>query len=487
MIELPIANGFYEDDSKPISAQECINFIPQVPQTTGLSQAQLIGTPGISQFATAGSNASRGRHVMDEIAYSVNGTTLYRINSDGTTTSLGTIVGSGTVSMADNGLQLMIVVPGSTAYVYTASTGVLAAVTDTDFTTTLGPSDQVIHSDGYFIHFNNSSAAASGRPIFFKSALNDGLSYDALDFGTAEADPDAITGIHEFNNNVYVGGGKTMEPFRNVGGTGFPYQRIPGAIIQKGIKARFTLVDFDNTFVFLGGGENEKPSIWKMVGNSPVKIATQAIESIIQDSTDAEQKEIFATTYSDKTGTFVAFHFKNRVMVYDAQASALSGSPKWHERKSKDSLGRSVLWRVNGIINAYGQTLVTDNQDGRIGQIENETYTEYGDSMTSIAATMPFSAQGRDVFFSEMELTCESGVGNITSPGDEPLVSREFSDDGGFTFDNQTFRSLGKIGDYKRRQIWRREGHAERYRVYRFTMADPVKKVIIKLEANIQA
>ncbi len=86
-MQLPIATGFYEDDSKPISAQECTNLIPQVPQTNALTQVQLKFTPGISLFATAGTIARRGEWVMDDIAYVVTGNALYRVNSDGTVTS----------------------------------------------------------------------------------------------------------------------------------------------------------------------------------------------------------------------------------------------------------------------------------------------------------------------------------------------------------------------------------------------------------------
>ena len=243
-IEFPIADGFYVDDSLPIALQECVNLRPSVPQANALSKAQLIGTPGISEFADTGMKAARGEHVMGGLPYSVNGNTLYRTNSDGTTTSLGTISGQGKVSIADNGVQMCIVAPGSTGYIYTVAGG-LVTISDADFTTTLGPSQQVVFIDGYFVHFNNNSAASS-FPIFFISNLNDGTAYDPLDFGTAEADPDEITGLHVNRNQLFVGGGETIEPFSNVGGAGFPFQRIPGGMVQKGVKAKFSLKDFDN-------------------------------------------------------------------------------------------------------------------------------------------------------------------------------------------------------------------------------------------------
>lgn len=483
MPEFPIANGFYVDDSRPIASQECVNWIPQIPQAQGLSRAQLIGTPGITQFATADVKPSRGSHVMNGIAYTVNNTTLYRINSDGTTTNLGTITGSIRISIADNGVQMCIVVPGSTAYIYTVSGG-LVTITDSDFTTTLGPSQQVKFVDGYFVHYNN-NAAASTSPIIFVSNLKDGTAYDALDFGTAEADPDDISGIHVNRNQLYVGGSQTIEPFANIGGADFPFQRIQGGLIAKGVKAKLSLIDFDNGFAFVGGGLNEQPSVWKYTGSSGQKISTAAIDNLIQNLTESEQTDIYCTTYGEDGGNFLNIHLKERVFTFDANASALSGTPVWHERKSKDSFGRLIKWRVNSILNAYGKTLVTDDQDGRIGVMSRHTYTEYDDSINRVFSTTPFAAEGENLTIAEMELTCESGVGNITGDGSDPYISRSYSDDGGFTFGNETSRSLGKQGEYNKRQIWRREGQTPRYRVYRFTHDVPVKPVIIKLEADI--
>lgn len=481
MPEFPIAGGFYVDASRPIASQECINWIPQVPQTNALSAAQLIGTPGITQFATAGNTPSRGEHVMNGISYVVTNTTLYRVNEDTTTDSLGTIVGSNKLSIADNGVQMCIVVPGSTAYIFTEAGG-LSTITDTDFTTTLGPSQQVVFVDGYFVHFNNNSAASTS-PIFFNSDLKDGTSYDALNFGTAEADPDDITGIHASRSQLYVGGGQTIEPFANIGGTGFPFQRISGGVVPKGVKAKFSMIDYDDSYVFVGGGVNEQPSVWRFTGSSGQKISTAAIDNIIQGLTDAEQQDIFCTVYGEYGGFFLNVHIKDRVLTFDSAASELSGSPKWHERKSKDRFGRATAWRVNGIMKAYGKTLVTDNQDGRIGEMDRDIFTEYGESINRIFSTVPFQAEGEDVTVSEMELTCESGVGNSAST--DPQITRSYSDDGGSVFGNETSRALGKIGERNKRQIWRREGQFSRFRVFRFSMSDPVKPVIIKLEADL--
>ena len=66
-----------------------------------------------------------------------------------------------------------------------------------------------------------------------------------------------------------------------------------------------------------------------------------------------------------------------------------------------------------------------------------------------------------------------------------PQIQRSFSDDGGKTFSNTTSRSLGVRGDYKARQIWRREGDAPRHRMYRFVHDSPTAFAALDLRIDI--
>jgi len=122
-LTIPIGNGFYISDSTKISNQECVNWYVNNPQVEGaLSQATLFGGAGIEQLLTTGATkqANRGAHTKDGKPYFLNGETLVRIdnsfdvngNEIFTSVTLGTIPGDGRVSMADNGIQLMVLVPG---------------------------------------------------------------------------------------------------------------------------------------------------------------------------------------------------------------------------------------------------------------------------------------------------------------------------------------------------------------------------------------
>jgi len=465
---LPIANGFYVSDSLPLSAQECTNWYPNIVQGVGLNQETLFGTEGTTQLATTGvlDEINRGAHEMAGVPYFVNGTQLYSMSDTFKLTTIGTITGTARVSMADNGTQLMVLVPGGNGYIYNHVTDVFAQITDVDFVANGAP-QFVVFIDGYFL-------VTTDTKKFIVSAINNGLAYNALDFGTAESDPDDIVAPVVFKNQLFISGGETFEAFQNIGGADFPFQRT-GLFLQKGCFSPYSLINAQDTFMWVGGGQNESPAIWGLNGNNTVKISTTAIDSILGRLTETQVAAIYSWVYSTNGAGFIGFSLPSTTLVYDTT------SQRWHERKSliSGSLGGS---RIASVVKAYNRILCGDIIDGRIGELDPDVYTEYGNTISRTIATQPFQNNMQSVFFPSLELTVESGVGNAAV--EDPQIVLERSLDGK-TWTGAIARGLGKVGEYNRRAIWRRNGRAARFEVFRFTLTDAVKPVIIQLTANV--
>jgi len=487
-IQLEIAKGFYQSNSIPLASQRCINWIPIIPQASALNTRALFDVSGIRPFADTMTGVNRGGIEVLGVPFFVN-SLLTEVSSSGAVIGRGIIPGGGQVSMATNGKLLVIVVPGENAFVYDTNDKTLTRITDPSFRT----ADTVVFMDGFFIF------SASDGTVFFNSLLNDPLSYDALDFGSAETNPDPIVALHVNHNELFVCGDRTVEVFRNIGGADFPFQRVAGANIQKGVHAKFSLVDFDNTFVFLGGAANEQTSMWRVTGSSSVRrFSTSAIDNAIQEFTRDEIASAFATTYAEHGNFLVTFTFNSsripsKTFVYNATTSALSGEDTWHERQSGLEDGS---WRANSVVAAHGELLVGDALSGKIGALDKNTFTEFGETMVRQRTTAPFSTRGARVFASNLMLTMEAGTG-LTSgpslvsrpgfpPGSDPQMRLAFSDDGGKTFPFGEFsRSYGKIGEFNTIPSWRRLGRVPANRVLRFKTSEPVKSVIIRLEADV--
>ena len=470
-VQLNIFGGFYENQSIPMSHQNCINWIPQIAEGESLGEGALITPKSLTQFGTTGDASNRGAIVMGGIPYFVNGTALYSFDSNGVYTNYGAISGSGRVSMASNGTKLAIVVPGGNAYQFDSGTSTITQVTDPDYIT----ADTVVFKDGYYVY------TASDGSVFFNSALNDPLTFDALDFGTAEINPDRIISAHVNHNELFILGEETIEVFQNIGGSGFPFQRIQGANIQKGCYAKFSTIEFDNTFMFVGGGVNEKAAIWRVVSSqAAVKISTDAMDNAIQKFTDDEIALAFSYTFTINGQFIVAFTFESDT-IPDVTFCYNGTSKRWFQMQSGIADNK---WRVNAVVQAYGKILCSDTEDGRLGYLD-DVYTEYGETIYQERTSQPYIIDGSSQYWSENELFMETGVGLTSGQGSDPQIRMSYSDDGGRTFSAEKSRSFGKIGEYGKRIVWRRLGRVPFNRVVRFVNTDPVKANILKMEGTL--
>lgn len=486
MAELSIPlDGFYESDSLPILAQQCNNWFVNVPQQAGaLSPATLFGCAGISLIASTGEikQANRGSHVKSGVPYFLNGETLWRldrtfdVNSNPvyTPAELGTIPGTSRAWFADNGTQLMILVDGKGYIVNEDVLPVFQEITDPDFTANGAP-ETLVYLDSFFF-------CSTDEKKIIKSASNDGLNWNALEFGSAESDPDAIAALHVYNNKLYALGAEvSTEEFQNLGLPGFPLQRS-GFFIDKGCYAPFSVISSNNSFMWVGGGENEGPAIWTLSGNAAQKVSTTAIDVALQSYTDNEISQIFAYSYAQEGAYFVGFSLPDRTFEYNVVTG------KWNERTSQvvntKGITNITSWRANSIVTAYGLTLCGDSQDGRIGSIDIDTYSEYGQEIIRTFSTQPLSDLGNAISIPYLELTMESGVGDLEIA--DPKIRLSTSTDSK-KFNNELSRDIGKIGEFYKRTYWTKLGRFPRWAVLKFVMSDKVKPVVIKLEARVRS
>jgi hypothetical protein len=72
----------------------------------------------------------------------------------------------------------------------------------------------------------------------------------------------------------------------------------------------------------------------------------------------------------------------------------------------------------------------------------------------------------------------EAGVGKTTGQGSDPIIMLQVSKDGGHTWGNEIWVPFGKIGEYRRRAVWRRLGRSRDW-VFKFRVTDPVKTVFV--------
>ena len=318
--------------------------------------------------------------------------------------------------------------------------------------------------------------AQSGKR-FFNSPLNNGLGpYDAFDFSTAEADPDAIIGLAPYRGQLYALGSETIQPFRDIGRSPSPYAPVTGVVIDVGVSSPKSVQLYAGAFAFVGAGTNETPAVWSVSGAQKQKLSTTAIDNVLSGLSDSALASIYSWVYSEDGAFFYAITLPSTTFVYDVS------NGRWHERISIQDTNETK-YRVSCMVQAYGRIIVGDIQDGRIGELSRDVYLEYSRLMRRFVTSQPFDNSGDPIQVASIETVIESGVGLANdievevgetalgvpikgTGGSDPQITLSRSDDGGATFYGHRSRSMGKIGKRNQRAIWYREGRTPDTRVF---------------------
>lgn len=434
------------------SGAKLVNAYAESSEGDKADQFAVMAIPGLVPFSDISAFAVRGVHTMGETLYTVVGTTLYSIDSAGAETSLGTVGGTLPVQMADNGSQLAIQGGALNNQGYILDSGTLYTGI-----VNLPPVSGVTYMDGYFVW----SVFESDQ--FIISALTDGLSYDPLDVATVEGDPDDIVGVVNLQRELQFFGSRTVEIWFNSGNADFPFERSPNAFIERGCRDRDSIVKIDNSVQFVG----DDLIVYRLNGYTPVRISNHAIEFKI-----ASASWFRAFTYTQEGAKFYVLNTDVGCWAYEMSTGA------WAERRS---LGRDN-YRVSCATVAYGGTVMGDAYTGKIHVPSLDTFTEDGDTIPVEIVLPGIQTNRQQSTCYSLELQCETGVGTAADP--DPQILLSWSKDGGRTFSNEVARSLGAVGEYLTRPIWRL-GIVFRQLQFKIQLPSLTKRYVISGWVNI--
>ena len=450
-----------------------VNLFPELVPEGGKEPAFLNRAPGLRLLATVGNGPIRGLWAFGGYAYAVSGLQLYKLDSSWTATLIGTVSGDGPVSMSDNGTQLFIAC-NPDGYIYNASTNVFAQITDPDYpgAVTVG------YLDGYFV-FNEPDS----QRVWVTSLL-DGTAVDPLDFASAEGSPDGLVALIVDHREAWLYGTNSVEVWYDAGNADFPLQRIQGAFNEIGCIAAYSIAKMDNGLFWLGGDARGQGIVYRANGYTGQRISTHAVEFAIQSYGDIS--DAIGYTYQQEGHAFYVLTFPNAnaTWVYDVSTQG------WHERAAWYN-GQFLRHRSNCQMQFNATTVVGDYEDGRLYAFDLEVYADDDATqkwLRSWRALAPGQNNLKRTAQHQLQLDCETGVGLNTGQGSNPQAMLRWSDDGGHTWSNEHWVTIGAIGTYGTRAIWRRLGMTLklRDRVYEVSGTDPVKIVLMgaELEAS---
>lgn len=461
-MKLAIVGPSYHLDDRSFDCQRSINWYPLVSESgTSKEISAMRGTPGTGLFAMAGGGPGRGGiSTALKRGFVVSGNELYEIFDFGDPVLRGTLrTATGLVSIAENGLNEIGIVDGVSGYIYDQDADTFTEITDPDFP---AGCKTITYQDGYFICPKPDSG---GYAI---SAINDGLTWDTLDFGSSEASPDVLIAAISDRRSLYLLGAKTVEIHQNTGNAAFPFERITGAIIPTGLAAWASAQIFDNSLVWLGVDEQGRGVVWRIDGFNAVRISTQAIETRIASAADFS--ESYAWVYHQKGHIFYCLQIKglDTTLVYDGSTR------QWHERSYRNKvLSRNEQHRGAYHIFFGQKNLIGDRESGAIYELSDAFLSDNGDEIHRKRVAPHIFNEGQEIAHRELLLAFAPGVGTVTGQGQDPHVMLRYSNDGGYTWSHERRVPIGKMGQYKNKARFMRLGQAVD-RVYEITITDPV-------------
>jgi hypothetical protein len=299
----------------------------------------------------------------------------------------------------------------------------------------------------------------------------------ALSFGSKDGAPDDLVALIVDHREVYLLGEVSSEVWIDAGTSPFPFQRIPGTSTQHGIAAPFSVARLGNSFAYLSRNIRGQSQIVQMNGYVPTRISTHAVENSL---TNQVVSDAVAWTYQLEGHEVYVISFPsiNLTWAYDV------ASGMWHKWLYTNNLGQYERARGNCCAEFQGLVMVGDYANGKIYKLDKLNYTDDGQHVRRLRRAPHLVSDFQREYFDELQIQFQPGVGLPTGQGENPQAMLRWSDNGGSTWSNEHWTTIGLIGKYANRAIWRRLGTA-RDRVFEVSISDPVKAVIIS--ANLKS
>lgn len=443
-----------------------------------------IGTYTINLSQTVASRQMNSAAVAAKVTGSISGTTLTVSAVTSGTLYVGqTIQGTGVT--AQTIITALGTGSGGTG-TYTVSTSQTVAST-----TLYGLNfSQLPSSDGAFTGGTNVDIVDNyfvyNRPNTQQFGCSNALSPISgnTNFASKDGAPDNLVTLIVDHREVYLLGETSSEVWLDQGTSPFPFQRIPGTSTQHGIVAPFSMARLGNSFAYLTKNNRGTAMIVQMNGYIPQRISTHAVENSLTNQTITDA---IAWTYQLEGHEVYVISFPTIQLTwcYDVATGM------WHKWLYTNNLGQYERCRGNCAAVFQGLVLVGDYSNGKIYKMDRNVYTDDGQNVKRIRRAPHLTVDLQRQYFEELQIQFQPGVGlsGITVPlndevvGADPQAMLRWSNDGGSTWSNEHWTSIGQIGKYQNRAIWRRLGWS-RDRIFEVTVSDPVKAVIVS--ANLK-
>jgi hypothetical protein len=298
-------------------------------------------------------------------------------------------------------------------------------------------------------------------------------------YAYAESNTDPVVALKVVRNELWVFGTQSLEVWYNSGAADFPFTRTHGASNNIGTVSLSSIAVIGNTVFWLGSNAQGHGTLWQASDYSPNKVSPTGIDSIIEQMPELSDAQAYCYSQAGHSFYVISFPAGNRTLCYDLSTGM------WHERACWNSLEGAFVRHKGGCACFFnGMPLIGDYASGMVYRFDLENYTDNGVAIRRVRTGPHIHSDRMRLFFNGFEIDVERGVGLSDGLGSDPQTFLQWSDDGGYTWSSEHWASPGRQGRYANRMRWNRLG-CSRDRVFRLTISDPVKTVVIAARADV--
>lgn len=411
-----LTNLVFEQD--PTNTKDQVSLIARPGLALWADQAFTVPVRGLFTTPLALNNVVLGVCGSNFFGYTVGGSVLAGAS--------GTIDGIGSASFAsiDNSASIkMAVTGGLTLYQYQFGLG-LSVISFPD-------SASVISIDALA---SRVIAVRFGTQQFYWSAPN-ALTFDALDYASAETATDNLVACKVQGDELWLFGGKSIEVWVPSTDPDLPFQRITGRSFGIGLLTRASLARIADTIFFVGAEERK---VFRISPN-PVRISDPALEARLALADPTAINALAADV--DGHVYYVLNMGAQGSMAYDVTTGQWS---EWTSYGATDFQARYSTPLGDG------RYLVGDTV-GDLHILNPLSYTDNGVAIqrrvTGLLDAPPRTRVDN--------LILECTVGQAPTYPENPVVVMQSSDDMGKTWTDPDTASLGHQGDFSTYPMWR--------------------------------
>lgn len=523
-----LISGYYTAFSAKAEIQSAKNLrLEKIESGAGRNQFAMYRNYGLKVVGTDYAPTKlvcRGLLELNDHLFDIQDDTVYeRDSSFASVASYGPVDDDGLICSIDASLNSLFIV--SKNVLYRINSGALSTPA-LDFTPiAVGVIEGIV------------VAISQGTNRFYFS-VDDGMTWDSLDYQTAEAYPNALINLVIDHQELWLFGNRRTQVFVVGSDPNAPFVPVSAGVIEMGLAAARAVAKLDNSIFWLGRNRDGEHQVWRANGYSPVRVSNNAIEAAIRSYPSVDDAIMQSFTIASPV-IRISFPSANDGLGASWDFDVATG--QWYDVGWwNPALTRYERHRGNCFVSAFGTIIAGDRANGFLYEMSADFNTDYGYPLRWVRRTPHNTSDGKRVQYNRFEVFMQIGVGltvplwlndqsidpvtfaaslaalvsattitqaqsdamqaiynwtpynlelalpdpSVMTPlgffdyGNNPQIGMRYSDDGGETWSAFRYRDIGRAGSFNQRIYWNRLGKS-RDRVWEISGDAPVATAIV--------